>query len=80
MLEGLPLEVVTLDDFPDFPVPVEDQDTFEANARLKALHYAGLSGCLTLADDSGLLVDALGVGKDTANKAFQPYWISNPLS
>jgi XTP/dITP diphosphohydrolase len=34
--------------------------TFEDNARIKALHYAGLSGLPTLADDSGIEVDALG--------------------
>jgi XTP/dITP diphosphohydrolase len=34
--------------------------TFEANATIKALHYARLSGLPTLADDSGLEVDALG--------------------
>lgn len=60
MLDGLPVEVVTLGDFPDLAVPIEDQDTFEANARLKALHYARLTDCLALADDSGLEVDALG--------------------
>lgn len=60
MLEGLPVAVVTLDDYPNVPVPIEDQDTFEANARLKALHYARLTDCLALADDSGLEVDALG--------------------
>lgn len=60
MLEGLPIEVVTLDEYPTLPPPVEDQDTFEGNARLKALHYAKLTDCLTLADDSGLEVDALG--------------------
>jgi XTP/dITP diphosphohydrolase len=35
-------------------------DTFEENARIKALAYAQASGLLTLADDSGLEVDALG--------------------
>ncbi len=39
---------------------VEDGATFEANARLKAVHYAELSGLPTLADDSGIEVDALG--------------------
>ncbi len=39
---------------------VEDGATFADNARLKALHYARLSGLPTLADDSGLEVDALG--------------------
>ncbi len=37
----------------------ETGDTFEANARLKALAFAQASGLLTLADDSGLEVDAL---------------------
>lgn len=38
----------------------EEGQTFEENAVAKALHYAGLSGLPTLADDSGLEVDALG--------------------
>ncbi len=41
--------------------PVEDQDTFEGNARLKARFYSSLRpGLWVLADDSGLEVDALG--------------------
>ena len=39
--------------------PVEDGDTFEANARLKAIGYAEATGRICLADDSGLEVDAL---------------------
>ena len=66
MLEGLPVQVVTLDDFPSLPVPIEDQETLEENARLKALYYARSTDCLTLADDSGLEVEALGVA-GTAN-------------
>lgn len=38
----------------------EDGDTYNDNARLKALAYMRASGLLTLADDSGLEVDALG--------------------
>jgi len=38
----------------------ETGDTFADNARGKALHYAKLTGCVTLADDSGLEIDALG--------------------
>jgi len=44
----------------DFPEPIEDGDTFEANAAKKAIHYAGLTGRTCIADDSGLEVDALG--------------------
>lgn len=60
LLTGLAVDIESLDDFPNLSVPVEDEDTFEANARLKALHYARLTDRLTLADDSGLVVDALG--------------------
>ncbi len=42
------------------PVPVEDGETFEANARLKAIAYSlHAPGVWVLADDSGLEVDAL---------------------
>ena len=39
---------------------VEDGDTFEQNAVKKAVEASALTGCDTLADDSGLCVDALG--------------------
>lgn len=42
------------------PEPEENGQTFLANARLKARAYAGASGLITLADDSGLTVPALG--------------------
>ena len=40
--------------------PIEDQDTFEGNAALKARHYAKQTDRICLADDSGIEVDALG--------------------
>jgi XTP/dITP diphosphohydrolase len=52
--------VVTLDDVPDAIEVVEDGDSFEANARLKAAQQAVHLGRWVLADDSGLSVDALG--------------------
>ena len=42
------------------PEPVEDADSFEGNARLKASGYAKATGRPCLADDSGLEVDGLG--------------------
>lgn len=60
LLQDLPLEVVSLLDYPGMAAAEEDGETFEANARKKALHVARSSGCLTLADDSGIEVEALG--------------------
>lgn len=60
MLADLPVELVTLDDVGIFNDVPETGATLAENARLKALAYARTSGLLTLADDSGLEVDALG--------------------
>ena len=54
------VELVGMDRFPDAPDVVEDADSFEGNARKKALETARSVGLPTLADDSGLVVDALG--------------------
>ena len=54
------LEIIGMDFFPDIPEVVEDGDTFEANAVKKAAEVAAATGLLTMADDSGLEVDALG--------------------
>lgn len=60
MLAGLPFDLVDLSDV-GIQDEIEETDaTFEQNARLKAEGYARLSGLLTLADDSGLEVVALG--------------------
>jgi XTP/dITP diphosphohydrolase len=60
LCEGLPVTLLSLADFPGVPPVVEDGDTFEANARKKALAVAAATGKLALADDSGVEVDALG--------------------
>lgn len=54
---------ITVEPLPGFdrvPLAIEDGDTFEQNARIKAEYYSRLApGELVLADDSGLAVDAL---------------------
>ena len=60
LLRDVPYELVSLDDL-GIPDEVEETgDTFQENAWLKARTYGALGGILTLADDSGLEVDALG--------------------
>src|SRR5436189_4466444 len=59
MLAGVPVELVSLEQFPGIPEPEETGATFEANARLKALYYAKATGLPAVADDSGIEIDAL---------------------
>lgn len=59
ILDGLPVNILTAADFPDFPDPEERGVTLEENARLKALAVRAATGLWSLADDSGLEVDAL---------------------
>jgi XTP/dITP diphosphohydrolase len=58
-LKNFPLKIVSLADLVDAPAVTEDGATFEENAVKKARALAEFSGLLTLADDSGLEVDAL---------------------
>jgi XTP/dITP diphosphohydrolase len=59
ILKEAPFKVLGLDAFPDAPEVDEDADSFAGNAEKKALTIADYTGCLTLADDSGLVVEAL---------------------
>lgn len=60
ILEPLGVIVTDLESLDgSFDEPVEDADTFEENARLKARGYAQSTNLRCLADDSGLVVDAL---------------------
>jgi XTP/dITP diphosphohydrolase len=60
LLADLPLTVISLRDAGIERDVEETEDTFRANAQLKAQTYASWSGLWTWADDSGLEVDALG--------------------
>ena len=59
LLVDLPIELLTLRDLPPVEEPEETGATFIENARLKARYYASASGLLTVAEDSGLVIDAL---------------------
>lgn len=59
-LSGLSLEMKSLADFPGFKETDEPFHSFEENARHKAISALRQTGWMSLADDSGLEVDALG--------------------
>ncbi|MGB9919779.1 MAG: XTP/dITP diphosphatase [Moorellales bacterium] len=60
LLEGLPARLLSLRDFPGLTLPPEEGHTYAENALIKARAVARATGRLTLADDSGLEVEALG--------------------
>ena len=84
MFAGTRFRLVTVDEVNHAPEVVEDGDTFQANADKKARTLAQLNGMITIADDSGIEIDALdgrpgvysaryagvdGDGADAANNA-----------
>jgi XTP/dITP diphosphohydrolase len=70
------LEIVSLEALGIEETPDEDElevfDTFEENALAKARHFARLTAHLTLAEDSGICVDALGGAPGVRSRRFAP--------
>lgn len=60
LLQDYPIEIKNLNDFGPIPEVEEDGDTFDENAYKKASFAARVLGFPALADDSGLVVEALG--------------------
>ncbi|HEU5205219.1 MAG TPA: non-canonical purine NTP pyrophosphatase [Candidatus Limnocylindrales bacterium] len=63
-------ELVSLEEFGIDADPVEDGQTFETNARIKARFAANATGLPALADDSGIEVDALGGGPGVRTRRY----------
>jgi XTP/dITP diphosphohydrolase len=59
ILSGAGIDLISLNAFPKLGEPEETGETFAENARLKALFYAKATGLPSVADDSGLEIDAL---------------------
>lgn len=59
LLGGIACELVSLADVAPIPEPDETGSTFWENARIKALAYAAGSGLVSVAEDSGLVIDAM---------------------
>jgi XTP/dITP diphosphohydrolase len=70
LLGPLRTQMISLDDAAIPGEAVEDGATFEANAAIKARHFAALSGLPTMADDSGIEVDALGGAPGVRTRRF----------
>jgi XTP/dITP diphosphohydrolase len=70
LVQGLPFRVLGPRDVGIEEAPDETGTTFVENATLKALYYARRSGLLTVADDSGISVDALGGGPGLHSSRF----------
>ncbi len=60
LLSGVPFSLTSLTEWPYVVSPQETGRTFAENARLKGFYYAAHTGELTVAEDSGLEIDALG--------------------
>ncbi len=60
ILKDLQIQILSLDDFGPIPEAVEDGETFDDNAYKKAILTANILGLPAIADDSGLVVEALG--------------------
>ena len=71
ILGELPIDLRTLEDVPTVAPPDETGRTFAENAAIKALAYAEASGLPTVAEDSGLAVDAL-LGRPGVESARYP--------
>ena len=59
ILKDLDVEIVSASKFPDMPDVIEDKDTIKGNSIKKATECAEYSNMLSIADDTGLFVDAL---------------------
>lgn len=56
---GADIELLSLRNWPDAPVPIEDGSSFAENALIKARVIAAHTGMPTIADDSGICVDVM---------------------
>src|SRR4030042_836661 len=72
LLDGLSLDIITPEKMGITLDVAENGNTYEENASLKAIAFARASGLVTLADDSGLEVEALGGLPGVRSARFSP--------
>src|SRR5438445_566253 len=79
-LSALPIRTIDLHTLPGLTPCLEKGKTFEENARHKARYYSQFSPVLTVADDSGLVVDALNGKPGIHSRRQQPILNRPPQS
>lgn len=72
LLQDIPLELVTPDDVGALLDVEETAETYRENATRKAIAFGQLTGLISLADDSGLEVDALSGAPGIRSRRFSP--------
>ena len=78
LLEGIPFRILNLADFPGVALPPEGESSYADNALAKARAVASATGETSLADDSGIEVDALGGGPGVLSARYGGPGLSDP--
>jgi XTP/dITP diphosphohydrolase len=78
LLEGIPFRILNLADFPGVTLPPEGESSYGDNALEKARAVASATGEMSLADDSGIEVDALGGGPGVLSARYGGRGLSDP--
>ena len=78
LLEGVPFRILNLSDFPGVTLPPEGESAYGDNALAKARAVASATGEMSLADDSGIEVDALGGGPGVLSARYGGLSLSDP--
>jgi len=78
LLEGIPFRILNLADFPGVTLPPEGESSYAENALAKARAVASATGEMSLADDSGIEVDALGGGPGVLSARYGGPGLSDP--
>ena len=78
LLEGVPVRILNLADFLGVTLPPEGESSYAENALAKARAVAFATGEMSLADDSGIEVDALGGGPGVLSARYGGLGLSDP--
>lgn len=78
LLQGIPFRILSLADFPRIDLPPEGESSYAENALGKARASASATGELSLADDSGIEVDALDGGPGVLSARYGGPGLSDP--